>query len=147
MEKFVDESWKESVWLEKERLSRQQQAQPKPTEDKQGPSEQQDETGRPNEVRTNPVFLEFISGLVYQALVFLGEVPHPVSRLKEKNLGQARMMIETLKAIQEKTSGRLSREEEDLLNGSLYELQVKYVEAASSQGAASAGGGPNARPS
>lgn len=148
-DKYVDESWKESVEREKEGLlgvgAGQQKDEPKihveggwkPEEDEgQNDSKNQIESeqnansntpdAEPNEMEIN--FLNYISSLGYQALIFLGEIPNPMTNQPEKNLPQAKFLIDTLTMLKEKTKGNLNRQEETLLNSSVYELQLKYVE-------------------
>ena len=62
-------------------------------------------------------------------MVFLGEIPNPVTNTSEKNPEQAKFVIETLILLQEKTKGNLTRKESDVLNTAAYELQMKFVEA------------------
>ena len=61
-------------------------------------------------------------------MIFLGEVPHPATQQTEKNLDQAKFLIDTLVMLKEKTKGNLNKQEENLLNASVYELQMKFVE-------------------
>ena len=42
---------------------------------------------------------------------------------------QAKFLIDTLAMLKEKTKGNLNEQESHLLSNSLYELQMKYVEA------------------
>jgi len=74
-------------------------------------------------------FSMFITGLSMQALISLGEIPHPVSNKKEPNLNQAKYMIDTLGMIKEKTKGNLKPDEEKVLEGMLYNLRMKYLES------------------
>lgn len=73
-------------------------------------------------------FTVFLTGLSMQALVSLGEIPSPVDNKKQKNLDQAKYMIDTLGMIKEKTKGNLTPDEEKILDGILYELRMKYLE-------------------
>ena len=74
-------------------------------------------------------FSIFITGLSMQALISLGEIPNPLdNNKKDKNLNQAKYMIDTLDMIKEKTKGNLNQTEERLLDGVLYELRIKYLE-------------------
>lgn len=73
-------------------------------------------------------FLTYITSLVFQTMVFLGEVPNPVSNQIEKNLKQAKLLIDTLLLIRQKTKGNLTTKEENLINSAIYEFQVKYVD-------------------
>ncbi len=141
-EKSVDESWKESAAQEKERLENIARAtgadktsvkgNPPPASQPSSGSQQQSPSGQAHEEPSSAYevdFINYISGLAYQAMVFLGEIPNPVTNTSEKNLEQAKFVIETLILLQEKTKGNLTRKESDVLNTAAYELQMKYVEA------------------
>ena len=68
------------------------------------------------------------------ASLFLGLMPHPQSGQAETNLELARMFIDQLAMIQEKTRGNLSAEESSFLNGTLSKLQMAFVEIAQGGG-------------
>ncbi|HOD12426.1 MAG TPA: DUF1844 domain-containing protein [Candidatus Omnitrophota bacterium] len=72
-------------------------------------------------------FFGYIASLAFQAMVFLGEIENPLSGKKEKNLEQAKLLIDTLILLRDKTKGNVSQAEEGLLDSSIYELQLKYV--------------------
>ena len=74
-------------------------------------------------------FFNYIGSLGFQAMIFLGEMPNPITKKEEKNLKQAKFLIDTLVLIREKTIGNLTKEEGELLNGSIYELQRRFVSA------------------
>ena len=73
-------------------------------------------------------FFNYIASLGFQTMIFLGEMPNPITNKIEKNLKQAKFLIDTLVILRDKTKGNLSKEEDELLNGSIYELQLRYVE-------------------
>ena len=73
-------------------------------------------------------FFNYIASLGFQTMIFLGEMPNPMTNQIDKNLKQAKFLIDTLVILREKTKGNLSKEEDDLLNGSIYELELRYVE-------------------
>ncbi|OGX07334.1 MAG: hypothetical protein A2Y03_10985 [Omnitrophica WOR_2 bacterium GWF2_38_59] len=73
-------------------------------------------------------FINYITSLGFQAMIFLGEIPNPITGETENNIDQAKFLIDTLALLKDKTKGNLSRQEADLLNASVYELQMKYVE-------------------
>ena len=73
-------------------------------------------------------FSLFISSLVTQALISLGEVKNPFSEKSEKNLDQAKFTIDTLDIIKEKTKGNLAEDEAKLLDTALYDLRMRYIE-------------------
>ncbi len=106
IKKNVDESWKETVAREKEAAK------------KEGKKE-----SAPPEVSFN----FFISTLALQASVFLGHVPNPVTNKKEKNIPQAKFIIDTLGMLKDKTRNNLTVEESNLLENVLYELRMQYV--------------------
>lgn len=74
-------------------------------------------------------FLGYISGLVMAAAVYLGDQQDPVTGLTSVNLVSAGHAIDVLTMLQEKTRGNLTDDEERFLEGALYELRMKYVEA------------------
>lgn len=78
-------------------------------------------------------FFNYIASLGFQAMIFLGEVPNPMSNQVEKNLKQAKFLIDTLVIIKDKTIGNLTKEENELLTGSVYELQRRFVEISSKE--------------
>ncbi len=90
----------------------------------------------PKEASAEPQldFFNYVASLGFQAMIFLGEVPNPLSNQIEKNLKQAKFLIDTLTLLREKTIGNLSKEEAELLEGSIYELQLRYVESAKKEG-------------
>ncbi len=73
-------------------------------------------------------FCLFVSSLVTQALISLGEVDNPFSKTKEQNFDQAKFTIDTLQIIKDKTCGNLTDEEKKLLDTALYDLRMRYVE-------------------
>ena len=121
-DKYVDESWKDTVAQEKSKSGSEPQAPGSPN----APSSEAEQTQPANAQDLH--FFNYLAGLGYQALIFLGEIPNPMTNLIDKNLPQAKFLIDTLALLREKTKGNLNPEETNLLNGSLYELQMKYVE-------------------
>ncbi len=79
-------------------------------------------------------FIEFVMLQAQNASLFLGLMPHPQSGQAEPNLELARMFIDQLAMIQEKTRGNLSAEESSFLNGTLSKLQMAFVEVAQGGG-------------
>ena len=75
-----------------------------------------------------PTFSLFLSSLSMQAMIFLGKIENPISKKIEKNLDQARFLIDTLGILKEKTKNNLTKEEERLLDEYLFNLRMLYVE-------------------
>ncbi len=106
IKKKVDESWKDAVEKEKDEVP---------------PANPEDLT--PPE----PNFTFFISTLGMQALLALGEVPHPVTSEKNTDLTSAKYLIDVIHMLAEKTQTNLSADEDAMLKGMLYELQMKFI--------------------
>ncbi len=73
-------------------------------------------------------FVEFVMMQAQNAALFLGQIPNPQTGEGEVNLELARMFIDQLAMIQEKTRGNLSKEETAVLQNTLSNLQMAFVE-------------------
>ena len=78
-------------------------------------------------------FIEFVIMHAQNAALFLGQIPNPKTGEAEVNLDLARMFIDQLAMIQEKTRGNLTNEETKVLSNALSNLQMAYVEIAKEQ--------------
>ena len=72
-------------------------------------------------------FPSYILSYYTQGLVLLGEVPNPYTNKKEEDVEAARHIIDLLSMLEQKTKGNLSQEEQQLLEGVLYELRMKFM--------------------
>jgi len=75
-------------------------------------------------------FIEFVLMHAQNAALFLGQIPNPKTGEPEVNLDLARMFIDQLAMIQEKTRGNLTSEEAKVLSNALSNLQMAYVDVA-----------------
>jgi hypothetical protein len=75
-------------------------------------------------------FIEFVMMHAQNAALFLGQIPNPKTGEGEVNLELAKMFIDQLAMIQEKTRGNLTNEETTVLRNALSNLQMVYVEVA-----------------
>jgi len=73
-------------------------------------------------------FIEFVMMQAQNAALFLGQIPNPQSGKGEVNLELAKMFIDQLGMIQEKTGGNLTNEEAAVLKNTLANLQMAFVE-------------------
>ncbi len=80
-------------------------------------------------------FIEFVMMQAQNAALFLGQIPNPQTGQGEVNLELARMFIDQLAMIQEKTRGNLSNEEATVLRNTLANLQMAFVEVSQAGGA------------
>ena len=102
----MDESWKDSVRKEKEKI----------TEPVAAPAAAESD------------FLSFVSTLAMQALAFMGELPENAgASAVQTDLRQAKYLIDTLQMLSEKTKNNLSESETNEVNTLLYELRVRFV--------------------
>ena len=74
-------------------------------------------------------FIEFVLMQAQQAALFLGQIPNPQTGRPEVNLEVARMFIDQLAMIQEKTRGNLTSEETTVIRNALSGLQMAFFEA------------------
>jgi hypothetical protein len=81
-------------------------------------------------------FIEFVMMHAQNAALFLGQIPNPKTGEPEINLDLARMFIDQLEMVQEKTRGNLTNEEAMVLRNTLSNLQMAYVEVAKEPGRA-----------
>lgn len=116
--KRIDEDWKERV--EREKAA----SEPPPAEGSPLP---RGRVPHAREAADQADFAMLVSSLSMQAMIALGELPHPQSNERLVDLDQARSLIDVLGILQEKTKGNLTPEETSLLDGVLYELRMKYV--------------------
>lgn len=100
----VDESWKDAVNKEK--------------------SAESPESGEPP---IEASFGLFITGIMMEAVIALGDMENPVTQKKEQNLQRAKFLIDTLEMLKEKTKNNLSKDEDDAVNSVLYELRMRFV--------------------
>jgi hypothetical protein len=96
-----------------------------------GKQDTPDDTLKREDFFTGLNFSALILSLSTSVLVNLGELPDPVSNEKEINLPLAKQSISIIEMLKEKTKGNLTQDEERLIGNMLYDLRMKYVEAAS----------------
>src|SRR4030081_3011892 len=75
-------------------------------------------------------FVEFVMMHAQNAALFLGQIPNPKTGEGEVNLELAKMFIDQLAMIQEKTRGNLTNEEAAVLRNTISNLQMVYVDVA-----------------
>ena len=120
-EKKIDESWKNSVEKEKVHIFGQDNPEEEAKSESQSPAGSEEDAPQLD-------FANYVASLGFQALVFMGEIPNPITNETQKNLPQSKFLIDTLLLLRDKTKGNLTDQEDKLLNGSIYELQMKFIE-------------------
>lgn len=81
-------------------------------------------------------FLGLVMMQAQQAALFLGQIPNPQTGKTETNLELARMFIDQLEMLREKTRNNLTAEESSALASVLTDLQVAFIKATNSPSAA-----------
>ena len=78
----------------------------------------------PNEL----LFISFISLLYNSGIQQLGKIMNPITGQINKDLAGVQSTIEIIKMLREKTKGNLSDKEKSMLDSSISNLQLNYVE-------------------
>lgn len=80
------------------------------------------------ETRANPYFLQLVISLHAAAMYQMGKTVSPISGKIERDMAQARVSIDMLTMIQEKTAGNLQEDEKRFLDSTIYILQMNFVD-------------------
>jgi len=120
---IIDTDWKSQAQAEKEKLVAAESA-------KKAEQQAKAESGAGVPGREEgPIGIQdLISLLVSQTLMYLGAVPDPQSGRAIVAPEYAKLHIDMLGALEEKTKGNLSETESKLLSRALHELRMEYVE-------------------
>ena len=122
---IVDEDWKSQVDAERAELE-EQRVSKSTTDASQAESPQMPPAS----------FEMLLTTLATEAMVALGQIPHPMNEKRTVNIEQAKYFVDTLAMIQEKTKGNLSTEEQTVLDGLLHQLQMAFINAKNAPAAA-----------
>jgi len=128
---FIDDDWKRQAQEEKHRLAEQEKAKQEAKKAEKAEGAQGSSTGRPGRL-PSPSFEALVSTFATQTLLALGLMEHP-SMGRMVNLELAKLNIDMLSIIEEKTKGNLSAQEKEVLDQTLHQLRMAFVEVAASQ--------------
>jgi len=78
--------------------------------------------------KLNEYFLSLVFSLSAAAMQQLGKLANPATDKIEKNLDQAKVSIDIIEMLVEKTKGNLTKEEDKLITSTLSDLQLNYVD-------------------
>ena len=73
-------------------------------------------------------FLDVVALFGQQAMISLGKLVNPMTSKAEKNLPAARLFIDTLEMLERKTQGNLNPDESKVLQATLTDLRLMFVE-------------------
>src|SRR5687768_12762447 len=123
----IDMDWKAQAQAEKERLSKEAEA--KKTAPAAAPAGSPGEPQRPAGQEPPPAdFQTLVSGMISQALLYMGAIPDPQTGQGMIHLELARHYIDLLGVLEAKTKGNLTEEETKLLTQAMHELRLSYVQ-------------------
>ncbi|MFQ5867307.1 MAG: DUF1844 domain-containing protein [bacterium] len=80
------------------------------------------------ERKSNMLFMSLVLSLSQAAMQQMGKVTNPLTGKIERNLEQAKVTIDMMEMLKERTKGNLVKEEEKLISETLATLQLNYVD-------------------
>ncbi|GIW77777.1 MAG: hypothetical protein KatS3mg104_2840 [Phycisphaerae bacterium] len=124
----VDSDWKRQAQEEKRKLA--EQTASKTSKAPVSPSvPRSDASGRSTRQLPEAGFASIVQSIMTQALYYLGEIGDE-NAPPMLNLDLAKYQIDMLGVLEEKTKGNLTREEQTLLDQTVYDLRSRYVSIA-----------------
>jgi hypothetical protein len=118
---IIDEDWKSRVEAEKEEA-----AKTAPSTTAQGPTPSAQDVG---DMPMPPASLELLlTTLATEALMAMGQMPHPATGRVEVHRIQAKYLIDLIDVLREKTKGNLTPGEQQLIESMLHQLRMVFVE-------------------
>ena len=81
-----------------------------------------------DEKNTAQLFIQLVMQNQQMAMISLGKIKNPVSDTLDINLEYAKLSIDTLDMLVQKTKGNLSEYEEKFLTETINQLKIFYVE-------------------
>ncbi|MDI6757824.1 MAG: DUF1844 domain-containing protein [Endomicrobiia bacterium] len=80
--------------------------------------------------KPNPHFVNIVLMLASACWQQLGKVPNPLNEKIERQIDHAKLTIDMLIMLKEKTAGNLAEEEEKILLTTLADLELNYADEA-----------------
>ena len=108
---------------------RPEPARPEPSRRAVGYPEPSEDSGLglSGEPQGGPGFLDLAAMLAEPAAIYLGDAPLPDGQWAE-NMEMARLHIDLLDVLRQKTAGNLTAQESAILEDLIYRLRVRYVQ-------------------
>ncbi len=120
---IIDEDWKSQVQAEKERAARKNVPQAEGASAAANPNQDPDNFEMP------PASLELLlTTLATEALMSLGQIPHPATGQITVHRNQAKYLIDTIEVLRQKTKGNLTTDEQQAIDSLLHQLRLIFVE-------------------
>jgi hypothetical protein len=120
---IIDEDWKSQVEAERAQAAKATST-PAATVTNEGSSETADPPMPPAS------FELLLTTLATEALVALGQVPHPVTGKTQVQRNQAKFLIDTVDLLRQKTAGNLTTSEQQVIDSLLHQMRLVFVATA-----------------
>lgn len=134
----VDDDWKSRVKEEdaalEEKIASEKDVAPQ--EETASESEPVAEAVDPGQI-PEANFSMLVGMFSTQAMVSLGVIPHPETGKAEKQLPLAKHFIDLLGVLEDKTVGNIDDAEQKMLNESLHNLRMAFIEMSKAESAPS----------
>ena len=125
---IVDEDWKSQVAAEKEALAREAHAkQESPDAGAEVEIASSDGTSAPLPPMPPASFEMLVTTLATEAMIGMGQIPHPLTGKIHADAAQARYAIDMLEMLAEKTKGNLLPGEDRGMRDLLHQLRMAFV--------------------
>jgi Domain of unknown function (DUF1844) len=120
---IIDEDWKSQVLAEKEAATK-----PAAPESPGQPAAADQDPQMP------PASFEMlVTTLATEALMAMGQIPHPLTDKVELRRNQAQYLIDTLDLLREKTKNNLSPQEQKLIEAVLHQARMVFIAVTNEQ--------------
>jgi hypothetical protein len=120
---IIDSDWKAQAQAEKDRLAAAQKVKQKSSD---APSPAGTAPGEPGE--GEPLgFSDLVTMLATQAITYMGGIPDPRTGKAILAPEYARLYIDMLGILQDKTKGNLTETEQKMMDGTVSELRSEFV--------------------
>jgi hypothetical protein len=120
---IIDEDWKSQVQAEKDEAAKAKSAPAQSNEPTAS-------TGETDPEMPPASFELLLTMLATEALVALGQVPHPVTGKAQVQRNLAKYLIDMLDLLQHKTKGNLTDYEDKLLENVLHQMRMIFIQTA-----------------
>jgi hypothetical protein len=122
---IIDEDWKSQVQAEKEEAA-------KATSPSTTAADKEAEPAEAGDPQMPPASFELlVTSLATEALMALGQMPHPVTGKAQAQRNLAKYLIDTLEMLREKTKGNLPPNEQQMIESVVHQMRLLFVETAS----------------
>ncbi len=118
---IIDEDWKSQVEAEKQKANEPQREGDAPGK----PSQQADANDPP----MPPASMQMlVSTLATEAMMSLGQIPHPMTGETVVQKSQAKYLIDTIEILKDKTVGNIPADETAAIGELLHTLRLAFVQ-------------------